>query len=69
MHYGATMKQLIDDLGGIKAVSEALGVDRSAVGNWRLEGRSIPWKHRPAIARLAAEKAVNLPLDFWGRAA
>ncbi|RPI59353.1 MAG: hypothetical protein EHM48_09030 [Planctomycetaceae bacterium] len=59
-------KQLIDDLGGIKAVSEALGVDRSAVGNWRLKGRSIPWRWRPAIARLAADKAVNLPADFWG---
>ena len=59
-------KELIDNLGGIGAVAEALKVDRSAVGNWRLAGRSIPWKHKPAIARLAAEKAVNLPANFWG---
>lgn len=62
-------KQLIDDLGGIKPVADALGVDKSAVGNWRLSGRNIPWKHRPAIARLAAERAVNLPANFWGVAA
>lgn len=62
-------KQLIDQLGGIKAVAAELGVDKSAVSNWRLEGRSIPWKHRPAIARMAAVKAVNLPVDFWGQAA
>ena len=67
--YAAMTKQLIDQLGGIKAVADALGVDRSAVSNWRLEGRHIPWKHRPAIARMAAEKAVNLPSDFWGVAA
>ena len=62
-------KELIDTLGGIKAVAQALSVDPSAVSNWRLKGRRIPWKHRPAIARLAAEKAVNLPADFWGIAA
>lgn len=61
-----TEKQLIDELGGIAAVSTALGIDRSAVGNWRLADRRIPWKHRPAIARMAAERAVNLPADFWG---
>ena len=59
-------KQLIDQLGGIKAVAEYLSVDRSAVGNWRLAGRSIPWKHRPGIARLAADRAVDLPPGFWG---
>lgn len=58
-------KQLIDALGGIRAVSEALQVDRSAVSNWRLEGRRIPWKHKPAIARLAADRAVSLPSNFW----
>lgn len=60
-------KQLIDALGGISVVSEALKVDRSAVSNWRLKGRRIPWKHRPAIARLAADRAISLPSDFWGQ--
>ena len=59
-------KELIDALGGIGAVSEALRVDRSAVSNWRLQGRRIPYKHRPAIARLAADRAVDLPAGFWG---
>ena len=42
------------------------GASRSAVSNWRLKGRAIPWKHRPALARLAAERAVNLPSGYWG---
>lgn len=58
-------KQLIDQLGGIKPVAEYLNVDRSAVGNWRLKGRQIPWKHRMGIARLAAERGVDLPSGFW----
>jgi hypothetical protein len=62
-----TDKELIDELGGIGHVAAATGADRSAVSNWRLQGRNIPWKHKPAIARLAAEKAVNLPHNFWGQ--
>ena len=61
-----TAKALIDQLGGIAAVSEATGAEKGAVANWRLPNRNIPWKHKPAIARLAAERAVNLPADFWG---
>jgi hypothetical protein len=61
-----TAKSLIDQLGGISAVSEATGAKKGAVANWRLAGRTIPWKHRPVIARLAAERAINLPTDFWG---
>ena len=63
---GMSDKALIDQLGGIPPVSAATGAKASAVSNWRLDGRKIPWKHKPAIARLAAEKAVNLPADFWG---
>ena len=61
-------RDLIDALGGIPAVAQALGVGRSAVSNWRLKGRQIPWKHRPALARMAAERAVALPDGFWGAA-
>lgn len=60
-----TDKALIDALGGIAAVSEATKATASAVSNWRLAGRAIPWKHKPAIARLAAERAVSLPGNFW----
>jgi len=59
-------KTFIDQLGGIAAVSEATGAKPSAVTNWRLAGRAIPWKHRPALARLAASKALPLPSDYWG---
>lgn len=58
-------EHIIDRLGGNKAVADALGVKPNAVANWRLEGRQIPWRHRPALARLAVERAIPLPESFW----
>lgn len=56
-------EHLIDRLGGNKAVADALGTTINVVANWRT--REIPWKRRPAIARLASSQAVALPVDFW----
>lgn len=61
--------EIIEALGGNKAVSEALGVAPNVVANWQLPNRDIPWKRRHAIARLAAERGITLPADFWGQAA
>jgi hypothetical protein len=61
------MEQLIDDLGGNAALAKALGLTPNAISNWRKRG--IPWKVRPTVARMAAEKAVELPVNFWGAAA
>lgn len=61
------MEQLITDLGGPTAIAKELGVKPNAVSNWRRRG--IPWKVRPALARMAADRAVALPSDFWGQAA
>lgn len=61
------MEQLIDALGGNTALAKALNLTPNAVSNWR--NRGIPWKLRPQIARMANEKAVPLPADFWGEAA
>lgn len=54
---------LIDQLGGNGAVAEALKAAPNAVANWRTRG--IPWKRRHAIARLAADRGVSLPPDYW----
>jgi hypothetical protein len=61
------MEQLIDSLGGNSELAKALNLTPNAISNWRIRG--IPWRMRPAIARIAAEKAVALPSDFWGEAA
>lgn len=61
------MEQLIDDLGGNAALAKELKRTPNAISNWRTRG--IPWKVRPVIARLAAERGVGLPADFWGEAA
>jgi len=58
-------RQLIEALGGARQVSTDLNCSHGAVRNWMLEGRSIPWRFRPAIAKIAAERAVPLPEDFW----
>lgn len=57
--------ELIKKLGGAKRVADDLNTSHGAVRNWMLKGRSIPWRYRPAIARIAAERAVQLPEDFW----
>lgn len=59
----------LDALGGNKELAEALGVSPNAVSNWRLPDRDIPWRHRHILARMAAERGVSLPEDFWGAAA
>lgn len=58
-------RELIEKLGGAKKVADDLRTTHGAVRNWMLSGRSIPWRYRPAIARIAAERAVQLPADFW----
>lgn len=62
-------ENIIEALGGNKAVADALGVAPNVVANWRLEGRDIPWKRRHAIAELARARGVDLPGDFFGAAA
>lgn len=62
-------KELITALGGTTELAKKLGTTPSAVANWQSPERSIPWKRRPEIARLAAERGVDLPPDFWGQAA
>lgn len=58
------MNELLNDLGGNTAVAKALNMQPNAVANWRKRG--IPWRQRPAVARLAAQMAVQLPADYWG---
>lgn len=60
------MENLIDQLGGNKALAEKLRVTPNAVSNWRERG--IPWRLRPAVARMAAENGFALPDNFWGGA-
>lgn len=61
------MEQLIDDLGGNSALAKELNLTPHAISNWR--SRGIPWKMRPTIARMAEERGLQLPDDFWGEAA
>jgi hypothetical protein len=58
-------RELIEALGGAKQVAADLRCSHGAVRNWMLEGRSIPWRFRPAIARIAADRGVALPENFW----
>lgn len=61
------MAHLIDELGGNMALADKLDLTPNAVSNWRTRG--IPWRLRPTIAKLAAERGVTLPSDFWGEQA
>ena len=64
-----THAEIIEQLGGSKAVMDALNAARPerpishpSVSNWKVRG--IPWRHRPLIARLAIERSILLPSDF-----
>ena len=59
-----TADQLIEALGGTRPVAEALGVAPNVVHNWRTRD-TVPWRRRHAVARIAAERGVALPSDFW----
>lgn len=56
--------ELIDKLGGVRTVAEAVNSTPGAVANWRLR-KTIPWRHRHVIARVAAERGIALPDSFW----
>lgn len=55
--------KLIADLGGSKSVADAIGAAPNAVANWNK--RRIPWRYRHVVAKLAAERGVELPSGFW----
>lgn len=57
-----THAEIIVALGDTGAVAGALGRKESAVSNWKERG--IPWKWKPAVARIAKERGVTLPADF-----
>lgn len=60
--------ELISKLGSNKDVASQLNVKPGAVAMWRSRD-TIPWKFRPVIARIAAERAIPLPENFWEGAA
>ena len=65
-------KTFITNLGGVNAVADFLGVNPGVVRNWLLDNRSIPWRYRPALVRMAASKCIETPSGFLepeGRAA
>jgi len=57
------MTDFLDSLGRTTDIAEMLQTTPNAVSNWRQRG--IPWKKRPAIAALAAQRGIDLPADFW----
>jgi hypothetical protein len=56
-------RELIQALGDRTKIAAALGVKPSRVGMWNYRG--VAWRYRPAVARLASERGVKLPQDFW----
>lgn len=54
--------EVIAALGGPSALSRHLGYTPNRVKQWKRLG--IPWEHRGAVAKIAAEQGVELPPDF-----
>ena len=64
--------KLLDDLGGPKAVTDAINamlalstpMTGQAVSNWKRRG--IPWRFRGPLVVIAQNKDVATPADFFG---
>ncbi len=61
-----TASELIDLLGGNKAVADRFGVKSSAVSNWRASNRFPPRLHYQLL-RWCKERNIRLPKGFFER--
>lgn len=64
----STVNELIDELGGNKAVAKIFDVGHSAACNWRKAGRFPPKLHL-RISDLAKKRRIKLAKDFFKEAA
>ena len=59
-----TIKQFLNELGGVVAVANALKAPISTVSSWAQSNKVPPWRRRD-LRRLAEKDGVGLP-DFDG---
>jgi hypothetical protein len=66
-----TDADLIERLGGAKAVADALPADGKTadqmhwmVKKWCTKGRAIPWSWRSKVLKLARDMGKRVPADF-----
>lgn len=57
--------EIIEKLGGAVAIAAELGIERTAVTNWKRRGISAAGRYQ--IRDLAKRKRVALPKDFMNR--
>jgi hypothetical protein len=55
-----THSELIDRLGGVGALSKALGRSYRSVHNWTRPGRGIPGAYWPRVCEMAGAKGISL---------
>lgn len=58
-------RAFIEALGGVKAIAKEIKRSESGVHNWAMKDRRIPYRHRPTLARMAADRAIDIPKGFW----
>jgi len=54
--------EIIEALGGTRAVAKALRMKQARVSNWKKRGIAV--EHRAAVIRLARRKKLTLPEAF-----
>jgi len=58
-----TVKELLNRLGGVVAVSKLMDLPISTVSGWSINNR-IPKRRRPEIERIAKRLSVEVPETF-----
>lgn len=60
-----TTREIIDVLGGTKAVVEMTGVGNTSVSNWRVSGK-FPAKFHLLMTSALDRKHYEAPASLWG---
>lgn len=61
----ASVRDLVEALGGPKSAGEVLGTTPQNVVNWRLAGK-IPARFHIVHSERLAERGISVPPSLWG---
>ena len=65
MHELQTISEIIDELGGNRAVGELTGTKPKSVSMWKTFGK-FPWRTQMTIVEALRARNLTAPTSLWG---